>query len=94
MCHFELKTKKFFAENYEWKIFVVSTFVNAIDHSKANVGLHWIEQPLLLFHNSLFYMKITGSVKESSHEDRGPCYLHIQIFFLYIHCPLLDKKLF
>ena len=31
---------------------------------------------------SLFHMKITESVKKSSHEDRGPCYLHSPIFFL------------
>ena len=41
---------------------------------------------------SLFHMKITVSVTKSSRED-VPCYLHLQIFFLYIHSPpLLEKK--
>ena len=34
-------------------------------------------------------MKITVSVTKSSHQDCGPCYLHLPIFFLYIHSPLL-----
>ena len=43
--------------------------------------------------NSLFHMKITASVGKSSHQDRGPCYLHLPIFFLYIHSPfLLENK--
>ena len=44
---------------------------------------------------SLFHMKITVSVAKSSHQDCGPCYLHLPIFFLYIHSPLLleNKKL-
>ena len=30
---------------------------------------------------------------KSSYEERDPCYLHLQIFFLYIHSPsLLEKK--
>ena len=42
---------------------------------------------------SLFHLKNTASVTKSSHEDRGPCYLHLQNFFLYIHSPpLLEKK--
>ena len=28
-------------------------------------------------------------VTKSSHQDCGPCYLHLPIFFLYIHSPLL-----
>ena len=40
-------------------------------------------------------MKINASVTKSSHEDRDPCCLHLTIFFLYIHSPLLleNKKL-
>ena len=40
-------------------------------------------------------MKITTSVTKSSHQDRCPCYLHLPIFFLYIHYPFLleNKKL-
>ena len=34
-------------------------------------------------------MKITASVTKSSHQDPGPCYLHLTIFFLYIHSPVL-----
>ena len=26
---------------------------------------------------------------KSSYQDRGPCYLHIPIFLLYLHSPLL-----
>ena len=42
---------------------------------------------------SLFHMKITASVAKSSHEDRGPSYLHFPIFFL-IHALsfLLENK--
>ena len=29
-------------------------------------------------------MKITASVTKSLHQDRGPYYLHLPIFFLYI----------
>ena len=29
------------------------------------------------------------SVTKSSHQDCGPCYLHLTIFFLYIHSLLL-----
>ena len=36
----------------------------------------------LLPTNSLFHMKIITSVTKSLHEDCGPCYLHLQIFFL------------
>ena len=43
---------------------------------------------------SLFHMKITVSATKSSHQDHGPCYLHLPIFFLYIHSPVLlqNKK--
>ena len=34
-------------------------------------------------------MKITVSVTKSLHQDRGQCYLHLPIFFLYIHSPVL-----
>ena len=34
---------------------------------------------------SLSYMKITASVTESTHQDRGLCYLHLPIFGFYIH---------
>ena len=42
---------------------------------------------------SLFHIKITASVTKSLHQDRGLCYLHLPIFFLYIHSPLLLEKL-
>ena len=32
--------------------------------------------------NGLFRMKITVSVTKSSHQEHGPCYLHLPIFFL------------
>ena len=43
---------------------------------------------------SLFHIKITANVTKSSHQDCGPCYLHLPIFnFLYIHSPfLLENK--
>ena len=43
---------------------------------------------------SLFHMRITASVTKSSHQDCGPCYLHLPIFFLYTHSPVLlqNKK--
>ena len=42
---------------------------------------------------SLFLMKITTSITKSSHKDHGPCYLHLQIFFWYIHSPpLLESE--
>ena len=37
---------------------------------------------------SLLHMKITASLTESWYQDRGPCYLHLAIFFL-IHKKLL-----
>ena len=44
---------------------------------------------------SVFSIWKSLSVAKSSHQDRGPCYLHLPIFFLYIHSPLLleNKKL-
>ena len=33
---------------------------------------------------SLFHMKITASVTKTLHQDCGPCYLHLPIFFFYI----------
>ena len=37
--------------------------------------------------SSLFHMKITASVTNSSHQDRGPCYLHSPIFsYTFILC--------
>ena len=32
---------------------------------------------------SLFHMKITVSVTESSHQNRGQCFLHLYIFFIH-----------
>ena len=43
---------------------------------------------------SLFHIKITGYVTKSSQQDPGPSYLHLPIFCLYIHSPLLKKKKF
>ena len=42
-----------------------------------------------------FPYKITAGVTKSSHQDRGPCYLQLLIFFFYIHSSLLlqNKKL-
>ena len=39
----------------------------------------------LLPSHSLFHMNITAKDTKSSHQDRGPCYLYLPIFFLYIH---------
>ena len=43
---------------------------------------------------SLFHLKITVSFTKSSHQDHGPCYLHLPSFFLNMHTPLLleNKK--
>ena len=41
---------------------------------------------------SLLHMKITASVTKSSHRDRSPCYLHLPIFFFYIHSSLLQQN--
>ena len=38
---------------------------------------------------SLFHIKITASVTKSSYQDCGPCYLHLSIFFLNMHSPVL-----
>ena len=43
--------------------------------------------------SSHFHMKITVSARKRSHEDFGPCYLHLPIFFLYIPFLLKNKKL-
>ena len=43
-------------------------------------------------HASLFHMKTTVSVTKSRHEDRGPCYLHLQIFS-YTYTLLLGWKI-
>ena len=50
--------------------------------------------PAFWLNISLFHMKITASVTKSSHQDSGPCYLHLPTFFLYIHTPVLlqNKK--
>ena len=41
---------------------------------------------------SLFHMKITVSVTKTLHQDCGPCYLHLPIFFFYIHSSLLQQN--
>ena len=41
---------------------------------------------------SLFLMKITASVTKTLHQDCGPCYLHLPIFFFYIHSSLLQQN--
>ena len=43
---------------------------------------------------SLFKMKITANVTKGLHQDRGLSYLHLPIFFLYMHSPVLlqNKK--
>ena len=40
-------------------------------------------------------MKITANATKSSHQDRGSCFLHLPIFFLYKYTALLlqNKKL-
>ena len=38
---------------------------------------------------SLFHMESTASVTKSLHQDLGPCYLQLLIFFFYIHSFLL-----
>ena len=43
--------------------------------------------------NQSFPYENHSSVTKSSHQDCGSCYLHLPIFFLYIHSPLqLEKK--
>ena len=37
-------------------------------------------------------MKITASVTKSLYQDRGLCYLHLPIFFLYMHSPVQVQK--
>ena len=41
---------------------------------------------------SLFQMKFSASATKSSHQDRGPCYFHLPIFFIYIHCSSAGKQ--
>ena len=43
--------------------------------------MHRIALMLSIICISLFYMKITVSVMKSSHQDYGPCYLHLPIFY-------------
>ena len=38
-------------------------------------------------------MKITGSVRKSSHQDPGLCYLHLTIFFPYTYTLLFCCKI-
>ena len=63
----------------------------------------WKWSPLLIFPklpqmwkryftSSRFHMKITLSVKKSLYQDCGPCYLHLLIFFFYIHFSLLQQN--
>ena len=54
----------------------------------------WISE--IIHSSSLLHMKITASVTKSSHQVRGPCYLHLPIFFSHVHSPPLllgNKKL-
>ena len=48
---------------------------------------------MLSFDLSLFHMKITESVTDSSHQDRGLCYLHFPVFFSYIYTLLFCWKI-
>ena len=58
----------------------------------GDIGV-WNQRILLNFYCvSLFHMKITASITKNSHQDHGPCYLPLPIFFLYIHSPNLRKK--
>ena len=41
---------------------------------------------------SLLHIKITVSVTKSLYQDCATCYLHLPIFFLNIHSPLLLEK--
>ena len=41
---------------------------------------------------SLFQMKFSASATKSSHQDRGPCYFHLPIFFIYMHCSSAGKQ--
>ena len=41
---------------------------------------------------SLFHMEIPASIKKRSHQDRGLCYLHLPVFFLYIDSPFLQQN--
>ena len=52
------------------------------------------KNPLVPMGFSLFYIKITVCVKKSLHQHLGPCCLHLTVFSLYIHSPLLleNKK--
>ena len=52
------------------------------------------KKPLILveIHRCLFYMKVTASATKSSHQDRGPCYLHLPNF-LYKNSPLLPENI-
>ena len=52
----------------------------------------WKKFPLVFWNSSLFYTNITASVTKSSHQDRGPCYLHLLIFFWYLHSSLLEEN--
>ena len=59
--------------------------VNNIDFQSAISNVRWqafIHQSKPQF--SLFHMSITAGVTKSSHQDRGPCYLHLPIFFFYM----------
>ena len=63
-----------------------------IPHCKCDVMPH----SFLLFSaacaDSLFHMKTIASVTKSLHQGRGPCYLHLPIFFFYIHSSLLPQN--
>ena len=59
----------------------------AIIDQKHNINNINLKLKIKLFavfwsNSSLFQRKITASVTKSLYQDRGPCYLHLHIFFL------------
>ena len=40
----------------------------------------------------LLHIRITANIRRKLLQDCGPCYLHLPIFFLNMHCPFLKEN--
>ena len=62
-------------------------FLNLCNKCFIGHFLYYFER----YNHILLHMKIRASVTKNSDQDRGRYYLHLPMFFLYIHSPLLIK---
>ena len=76
------------SEFCEWVQVGIDVYISNCKYQFKPRSFPWFSASWCCCH-SLFHMKITASVTKSSYQDGGPYYLHLPIFFLHIHTPVL-----